>query len=271
MWLQKSELSSRVFTDTTEAEAALSLSNNYLSQAQKAKVALVIPTYNEKENIAGIISAVFNILPNADVVVVDDRSPDGTADIVRSLADRNQRLHFISREGEKGLGLAYIAGFKHVLQQLNVDYVFEMDADLSHNPKYLPVFLEYAKEYALVSGSRFLHRVSIKNRALWRNFISLTTKWLVNKLIGIGLTDVTTGFRCYQAKALAGLELDKIQSKGYAFQIEILSLVKQKGFAVKELPILFVERTKGSSKLSFGVILEGLCLVLRLAWRKLKR
>ncbi|UCB57004.1 MAG: glycosyltransferase [Candidatus Omnitrophota bacterium] len=269
MLLQKSELYSRVLTDTSEAEGFLAQSDSYLSQAKECRVAVVIPTYNEKDNIEGIITTILDILPNAYIVVVDDKSPDGTGDIVRNIADRDKRIHFISRSGEKGLGLAYITGFKYVLESLPVDYIFEMDADFSHNPRYLPIFLEYAKECDLIIGSRFLRRVSIKNRARWRNIISITSKWFINALIGTRLTDMTTGFKCFQKKVLAAIELDKMHSKGYAFQIEMSFLAKSRGFSIKELPILFIERSKGYSKLSLKIIFEGFFLIWRLAIKRL--
>lgn len=271
MLLQKSELYSHILTDTTEAEQFLAQGDKYLAEARKQKVAIVIPTYNERDNIKGIITAILDVLPGAEIVVVDDQSPDATGDIVRNIANHNERVHFISRSGERGLGLSYITGFKYVLEHLTVDYIFEMDADFSHNPRYLPLFLHYVRDYELVTGSRFLRRVSIKNRPVWRNIISKVTKWMVNKVTGIKLTDVTTGFKCFRRSLLEKIDLDNIESKGYAFQIEVSYIANQLGANIKEIPILFVERTAGSSKLSTRIMLEGIYLISKVVIRKFRK
>ncbi|MFB0563019.1 MAG: glycosyltransferase [Candidatus Lokiarchaeia archaeon] len=271
MLLQKSELYSRILTDTSEAEEFLAQSDNYLPEARIQKLAIVIPTYNEKDNIEAITATILDILPNAYVVIVDDKSPDGTGDIARNIANRNSRIHFISRSGERGLGLAYITGFKYVLAHLAVDYIFEMDADFSHNPGYLPVFLHYAQDYELVTGSRFLKRVSIKNRTLWRNIISKTTKWFINIITGINLTDVTTGFKCFRRSLLEKIDLDNVKSKGYAFQIEMSCAARKIGANIREIPILFVERRAGASKMSTRIILEGIYIVWKLSLEKLRQ
>ncbi|MFC1667385.1 glycosyltransferase [Candidatus Omnitrophota bacterium] len=266
--LQKSELYHRILTDTSESEKVLRESEIYLKEARRTRVAIIIPTYNEKENIRDIVLLIREILPGAYVVIVDDNSSDGTVDVIRDLVESNGFIRVISREGERGLGLSYVAGFKYALETLNVKYIIEMDADFSHNPNYLPIFLKYAKEYDIVTGSRFLKRVSIRNRTSWRNVISITTKWFVNKLLATNLTDATTGFKCFHRRVLENIELDKVESKGYAFQIEMSFLAKNKGYAIKELPILFTERSRGKSKMSLKIMFEGLCLVLRLALRR---
>ncbi len=271
MLLQKSELYSHLFTDTSEAEEVLLKSNKYADETKREKVAVVIPTYNEKENIERIVAAVSEILPEAHLVIVDDNSPDGTGCIVKQLSDRNSHIHIIHRKGERGLGLSYKEGFKFVLNNLDSAYVCQMDADFSHNPQYLPAFLHYARDYDLVTGSRFLRRVSIRNRSLWRNIISKSTKWFVNIFTGIGLTDVTTGYKCFKRGLVEKIGFDKITSKGYAFQIETSYRAKELGVNIKEIPIVFIERTAGYSKMSGKIMAEGITLVIKLVFNRLLR
>lgn len=271
MLLQKSELYSHVITDTSEAEITLEGSDSYLVDARKAKVAIIIPTYNEKDNISGIIRAVLNILPQAYIAVIDDNSPDGTAEIVEKLSGENSRIRLVHRLKKSGLGQAYKEGFAYVLKNLDAEYIFEMDADFSHNPRYLPIFIHYASEFDLVTGSRFLGRVSIKNRTIWRNLISLTTKWMANFIIGLRLSDVTTGFKCFRREILEKFDFSKIKSQGYAFQIEVSYGVNRAGGTIKEIPIIFYERTAGSSKMSNRILIEGIYLVIRLLAKRFSR
>lgn len=271
MLLQKSELYSHVITDTTEAEITLEKSDEYLADARKAKVALVVPTYNEKDNISGIIKAILDILPQAYIVVIDDNSPDGTAGIVQGLCRKNNRIHLVRRTNKSGLGQAYKEGFTYVLKSLDAEYIFEMDADFSHDPRYLPIFIYYAGKFDLVTGSRFLRRVSIKNRSIWRNIISLTTKWLANFIIGLRLSDVTTGFKCFRREMLEKIDFSRIKSQGYAFQIEVSYDVDRVGGDIKEIPIIFYERTAGSSKMSNRILIEGIYLVIRLLAKRFNR
>lgn len=269
VFTHRSELYSAFVTDTADAQDYLNQSSRFLPEAQKKRVAVVIPTYNEKDNIAGIISSVKKILPQASLVIVDDDSSDGTADIVSGCSRDYSGVHLIRRKGSKGLGFAYREGFKYVLSKLDADYIFEMDADFSHNPSYLPIFLYYAEFYDLVTGSRFLNKVSIKNRKMWRNFVSKSTKWFVNMLIGMELTDVTTGYKCFKRDALEKIALDKIKSRGYVFQIEGSFNIKRLGGKIKEIPILFVERSLGSSKMSLGIMLEAVWLIMKLSIKRL--
>lgn len=271
MLLQRSELYSYVITDTSEAEITLEESNSYLGEARKDKVAIIIPTYNEKDNISGIIKAILDILPQAYIVVIDDNSPDGTADITQVLCGRNNRIHLVRRPKKSGLGQAYKEGFAYVLKNLDTEYIFEMDADFSHNPQYIPMFLHYAKTFDLVTGSRFLHRVSIKNRTILRNIISKSTKRLANILLNLRFTDVTTGFKCFKRTVLEKLDFNKIESDGFAFQIEVTYYINQIGGKIKEIPILFYERTVGNSKMSFEIIFEGVILVMKLLRRRIFR
>lgn len=269
MLLQKSELYSAIATDTSEAEITLEESCNYVDEARKANVAIVLPTYNEKDNIIGIISAIREILPQAHIVIIDDNSPDGTADIVETNLRNCGHIHLLRRFKKTGLGGAYIEGFRYVLNNLDSEFIFEMDADFSHNPKYLPIFIHYAKKFDLVTGSRFLRRVSIMNRTAWRNIISLTTKWLANFIIGLHLTDVTTGFKCFRRELLQKIDFSQIKSQGYAFQIEVSYIVNRMRMAIKEVPIIFYERTSGFSKMSNRILIEGIYLVTKLSLKRL--
>lgn len=269
MLMQKSELCSYVLTDSFLAEKILEESSGYILEAGRARVAVIIPTYNEKDNLEKIISSIIDVLPEAKIVIVDDNSPDGTGVIAQRLSELNNKIYVIHHQNKLGLGFAYKDGFGYVLDNLDSEYIFEMDADLSHNPRYLPLFLHYARTYGLVTGSRFLGRVSIKNRAIWRNIISKITKWFFNLILGTNLSDVTTGFKCFKRSLLRKIDFSKIKSKGYAFQIEVSYAVKNLGASIKEIPIVFVERSSGKSKMSFGIMFEGAFLILKLSLQRL--
>lgn len=233
------------------------------------KVAVVIPTFNEKDNIEGVVDAVVNTLPKARIIIVDDGSSDGTRAVVNKLAQDNSNIHIICRDGRRGLGLAYKDGFRYVLNNLDAAYIFQMDSDFSHNPKYLPLFLDYAAKYDLVVGSRFLEKNSIQNRARWRNLVSILATRSASVLLGLGLSDLTTGFKCFKRGVLEGIDFTKISSVGYAFQIEMSYYVIKQGGKVKELPIIFSERKFGRSKISSKVILEGVSIIFKLAFRRM--
>ncbi|MBI4846412.1 MAG: glycosyltransferase [Candidatus Omnitrophica bacterium] len=263
MLKHRSELNASLRTDTSEAEEFLKESLFYLEQARKMKVALVIPTYQERENIAKITAEILTVLPQAKIIIVDDGSCDGTQGIIAELA-RDNRVNVIARSGRRGLGLSYVNGFKFVLDNLDAEYIFEMDADLSHNPDYIPLFLHYIKYYEVVTGSRFLRRVSIKNRVLWRNIISKSTKWFVNLILGTKLTDVTTGFKCFRRQVLEEIDFNEIKSAGFSFQIEVSYKLLKMGKRIKEIPIVFIEREYGVSKMSYKMLFEGIYIVARL-------
>lgn len=269
MLMQKSELCSCILTDTSLAEEILEESSSYIPEARKVKVAVIIPTYNEKDNIEKIVSSIIEVLPDAYIVIVDDNSPDGTGVIAQRISELNNKIFVIRRRKKWGLGLAYKDGFKFVLEKLDAEYIFEMDADLSHDPRYLPLFLHYAKTYDLVTGSRFLGRVSIKDRAIWRNIVSKTTKWFFNLLLGMNLSDVTTGFKCFRHSFLKKIDFSEIKSKGYAFQIEVSYTAKNLGASIKEIPIVFIERNSGESKMSVCIMFEGAFLILKLSLQRL--
>lgn len=232
---------------------------------------VIIPTYNEKENVAAIIEAVFALPRQFDVLIIDDNSPDGTAEIVKSLQTAHpQRLHLIQRQGKLGLGTAYIAGFKWALDH-DYDYVFEMDADFSHNPDDLMKLHDAcARQGADVAvGSRYVTGVNVVNWPMGRVLMSFYASRYVRIVTGMPINDATAGFVCYRREVLKTLPLDDIRFKGYAFQIEMKFLAYKYGFKIAEVPIIFVNRVLGTSKMSSGIFSEGFFGVLRLKWSSL--
>lgn len=232
---------------------------------------VIIPTYNEKENVAAIIEAVFGLPRKFDVLIIDDNSPDGTADIVRNLqATHAGRLHMVQRKGKLGLGTAYIAGFKWALEH-GYEYVFEMDADFSHNPNdLLKLYDACAKDGADVAiGSRYVTGVNVVNWPMGRVLMSFYASRYVRTVTGMPINDATAGFVCYRRQVLETLPLDDIRFKGYAFQIEMKFLAYKYGFRIVEVPIIFVNRVLGTSKMSSGIFSEGFFGVLRLKWSSL--
>lgn len=228
---------------------------------------VIIPTYNEKENIEAIINAVFNLPQGFHVLVIDDGSPDGTADIVKKLMKDSfaERLFIVERSGKLGLGTAYIAGFKWAIEH-QYDYIFEMDADFSHNPNDLPrLYDKLASEGADVAiGSRYLTGVNVVNWPMGRVLMSYFASKYVRFVLGVKICDTTAGFVGYRRHVLETIELDKIRFKGYAFQIEMKFTASQIGFRVEEVPIVFVNRQLGTSKMSGGIFSEALLGVIRL-------
>lgn len=227
---------------------------------------VIIPMYNEKENAAAIIEAVLALPHRFDVLVVDDNSPDGTADIVRGkIAEHPGRVHIIEREGKLGLGTAYITGFKYALDN-GYDYIFEMDADFSHNPQDLLKLYEACSTggYDVAVGSRYVTGVNVVNWPMGRVLMSYFASKYVRMVTGLHIHDTTAGFCCYRAEVLRTMELDKIRFKGYAFQIEMKFTATKCGFKVGEVPIIFVNRVLGTSKMSSGIFGEALFGVMRL-------
>ena len=228
---------------------------------------VIIPTYNEKENIENIIRAVFGLAQPFDMLIIDDGSPDGTAGIVKRLmADEfKDRLHLIERSGKLGLGTAYIAGFKWAVQQ-KYDYIFEMDADFSHNPNDLPrLYDACAKEgYDVAIGSRYVSGVNVVNWPMGRVLMSYFASKYVRFITGMKVADTTAGFVCYRREVLETIELDKIRFKGYAFQIEMKFTAHKCGFRLQEVPIIFINRELGTSKMSGGIFGEAFFGVIRL-------
>ena len=229
---------------------------------------IIIPTYNEKENIRNIIDAVLSLEHSFDVLVVDDGSPDGTSDIVKSImVEHPGRVYIIERSGKLGLGTAYIAGFKWALQQ-NYEYVFEMDADFSHNPADVPALYEAcAKDgYDLSIGSRYVTGVNVVNWPMGRVLMSYFASKYVRMITGIPVYDTTAGFNCYRRKVLETINLDSIQFKGYAFQIEMKFTAHQCGFKIAEVPVIFINRELGTSKMNSSIFGEAFFGVMQLKW-----
>ncbi len=229
---------------------------------------VIIPTYNEKENVAAIIEAVFALPREFDILIIDDNSPDGTAGIVKGLqAKYPARLHLMERAGKLGLGTAYIAGFKWALER-SYEYIFEMDADFSHNPAdLLKLHAACAEQGAdLAIGSRYVTGVNVVNWPMGRVLMSFYASRYVRIVTGMPINDATAGFVCYRRRVLQTLPLDDIRFKGYAFQIEMKFLAYKYGFRIVEVPIIFVNRVLGTSKMSSGIFSEGFFGVLRLKW-----
>ena len=225
---------------------------------------VIIPTYNEKENIENIIRCVFSLKPAFDILIIEDNSPDGTAGIVKTLQKEFTNLHIIERKGKLGLGTAYITGFKWALEH-RYDYIFEMDADFSHNPRDLVRLYEACVQGADLSiGSRYVTGVNVVNWPMGRVLMSFYASRYVRIVTGMPINDATAGFVCYRRRVLRKLPLDKIRFKGYAFQIEMKFLAYKYGFKIVEVPIIFVNRVLGTSKMSSGIFSEGFFGVLRL-------
>jgi dolichol-phosphate mannosyltransferase len=227
---------------------------------------VVIPTYNERGNIERIIAAVLAQDARLEVLVVDDGSPDGTGEIVDGIAASNPKVHAIHRAGKLGLGTAYLAGFKWALEQ-NYDFVFEMDADFSHDPVHLPQFLEAIRNADLVLGSRYRKgKVTVVNWPMSRLMLSYAANLYARVVTGLPLDDCTGGFKCFRRSVLEAIDLDSVRSNGYAFQIEMSFRAWQNGYRIVEIPIVFVDRTEGESKMSKKIIREAVWMVWRLRW-----
>jgi len=229
---------------------------------------VIIPTYNEKENIEKIIRKVFSLQKEFEILIIDDGSPDGTALIVKSLQNEfPNQLHILERAGKLGLGTAYIAGFKWALAR-NYDFVFEMDADFSHNPKDLIQLYNACLEGADMSiGSRYKSGVNVVNWPMGRVLMSYLASKYVRFITGMKIADTTAGFKCYTRKVLKTIDLEKIKFKGYAFQIEMKFTAWKSGFNIAEIPIIFTDRKAGASKMSGGIFNEALWGVLQMKLR----
>lgn len=230
---------------------------------------MIIPTYKEKENIKSIVLAVFELKKNFDVIVIDDNSPDGTADIVKELMHKFQdRLFILERTGKLGLGTAYIEGFKFALEH-QYEFIFEMDADFSHNPKDLVLLHNAcAKEgNDMAVGSRYASGVNVVNWPMGRVLLSYFASIYVQIVTGMDIKDSTAGFICYRRKVLETINLDKVKFVGYAFQIEMKFTSWKFGFKIKEVPIIFTNRTLGESKMSTGILSEAVFGIIRMKFR----
>ncbi|MEJ8801662.1 polyprenol monophosphomannose synthase [Pontibacter sp. H249] len=227
---------------------------------------VIIPTYNERENIEAMVRKVMSLNHPFDLLIIDDGSPDGTADIVRDLQlEYPNRLHLETRKGKLGLGTAYIHGFKYALRH-NYEYIFEMDCDFSHNPEDLVRLYKACAEegYDVAIGSRYVQGVNVVNWPMNRVLMSWFASWYVRLITGMPIHDTTAGFKCYRRKVLKTIQLNKIRFVGYAFQIEMKFLAYKYGFKIKEVPIIFTDRTKGESKMSSGIFKEAVLGVLKM-------
>jgi len=222
---------------------------------------IIIPTYNERENIGILIPAIRVVLPGVHILVVDDGSPDNTSAYVKDLASSLGNIYVLDRSKKEGLGKAYVAGFRWALERA-YGYIFEMDADFSHDPKYLPDFLDAIRENDLVIGSRYKTGVNVVNWPMSRLLLSYFANVYARVVTGIPVKDCTGGFKCFRRAVLEALDLGSIASSGYSFQIEVNFYSWKKGFRIKEIPIVFTDRQRGASKISRGIIREGLVLVL---------
>jgi dolichol-phosphate mannosyltransferase len=227
------------------------------------KILVIIPTYNERENIEKVINQVFQLGLDINILVVDDGSPDGTGDIVETLQKSDSRIHLIRRPGKLGLGTAYVQGFKFAIQH-GYQLVFEMDADLSHDPGDIPRFLEVIPDYDLVLGSRYIDGISVVNWPLSRLILSYFASLYTRTITGIPVKDPTGGFKCFRIEVLKAIDLDQVRSGGYSFQIEMNYKAWKKGFRIKEIPIIFTDRTGGSSKMSKKIVREAVFMVWKL-------
>jgi dolichol-phosphate mannosyltransferase len=230
--------------------------------AERALV--IVPTFNERENISRLIEAVLEKDARLDMLVVDDGSPDGTGDIVEAIAAQNKRVNLLRRARKMGLGTAYIAGFKWSLER-GYDYTFEMDADFSHDPGHLPEFLRSIQTADLVLGSRYNNgKVTVVNWPINRLLLSYFAKMYARVVTGLQLFDSTGGYKVYRRAVLEAIDLDDVRSNGYAFQIEMSFRAWKKQFRIVEIPIVFVDRTEGTSKMSKAIVREAVWMVWRL-------
>ncbi len=228
------------------------------------KTLVIIPTYNEVENIESLIRQLIALnIPNLSVLVVDDNSPDGTGELVANLGKNDMRIKLLRRKAKLGLGTAYVEGFKYAIEN-GYDFIFEMDADHSHDPKEVPKMLEKAKSYDLVIGSRYLTGVNVVNWPFSRLLISLIANFYTRLVTRMPIHDCTSGFKCFRRCVLESINLNRISSDGYSFQIEMAYKAWRRNFKIAEHPIIFIDRTRGSSKMNYKVMREATWMVWKL-------
>jgi len=235
-----------------------------------AQTLIVMPTYNERENVPVIVPLVLAQHPGIQILIVDDNSPDGTGAIADEMAASDSRIHVLHRAGKLGLGTAYVAGFKWALER-DYQFVFEMDSDFSHNPDHIPEFLEAAQEHDLVLGSRYLKGVTVINWPMSRLLLSYFANKYARIVTGLPFSDTTGGFKCYRREVLEGIDLDRIRSEGYSFQIETTFRAWRKGFKLGEITIVFSDRTEGTSKMSGKIMREAVWRVWKLRLMRILR
>jgi dolichol-phosphate mannosyltransferase len=231
------------------------------------KTLIIIPTYNEIENLRQIVTDILSFAPKTDILIVDDNSPDGTGQLADQIGAEDPRVYTMHRTGKLGLGTAYIAGFKYAIEH-NYDAAFEMDADFSHDPKYLPDFLKAIGNADLVIGSRYIPGGATPNWSLLRRFISGGGNIYARLLLGLPVHDCTAGFRCYRREVLENIGLDYVKSQGYGFQVEMTYRTMKQGYKIVETPIIFMDRRVGKSKMSRTIFLEAFTYVLRTRFGK---
>jgi len=232
------------------------------------KAIVVIPTYNECENIEKMIHRLIELYPNIHILVVDDNSPDGTGKYVEDKSKEDDRIHVIHRAGKLGLGTAYVAGFKYVLER-DYDYVVQMDADFSHDPKDVGRLLEAIEQNDLVIGSRYIQGVNVINWPMSRLLLSYFASIYTRVITGMPVMDATGGFKCFKREVLEKLNLDKVKSNGYSFQIEMNFKTYKMNFKIKEIPIVFTDRVEGTSKMSKKIVHEAVTMVWKLRFRSI--
>ena len=224
---------------------------------------IVIPTYNERENLARLLDAVHQALPTADVLIVDDNSPDGTGELADGIASENEHVHVMHREGKQGLGTAYLAGFRWALER-HYSHVFEMDADFSHPPDRLQALLDATREADVALGSRWVKGGGTEGWPLKRQLLSRGGSFYARTVLGVDVRDLTGGFKCFRRRVLETIDLGGVQTVGYGFQIELTWRALEAGFEIVEIPITFVDRIAGKSKMSGSIFMEALGLVWKL-------
>ena len=236
------------------------------SEPARERALVIVPTYNERENIRRLVDAVLRQDGRLEVLVVDDGSPDGTGEIVAELEATDSRVHLLEREQKMGLGTAYIAGFRWALERDYV-YVLEMDADFSHDPSHLPQFLRAIQNADLVLGSRYQQgRVTVVNWPISRLILSYSANLYARAVTGLPVWDATGGFKCFRRSVLESIDFSRVRSNGYAFQIEMSFRAWKRNFRIAEIPIVFVDRTEGTSKMSKSIVREAIWMVWRLRW-----
>ena len=231
------------------------------------KTLIIIPTYNECENLPALLEAIFSYTPQTDILIVDDNSPDGTGELADRIALIDNRVYAIHRAGKLGLGTAYVAGFKYAIAH-NYDVAFEMDADFSHDPQYLPNFLAAIEHADLVIGSRYIPGGATPNWSIIRRLISGGGNIFARLVLGMSIHDCTAGYRCYRREVLESIDLESVESQGYGFQVELAYRVMKQGFRIVETPIVFMDRRVGKSKMSRKIVLEAFTYVLRARFGK---
>ncbi|MCK4632471.1 MAG: polyprenol monophosphomannose synthase [candidate division Zixibacteria bacterium] len=229
-----------------------------MTHTQRALI--IFPTYNERDNIEKIVHAVLPLDPRINVLIVDDNSPDGTGEIADKLAAEESKVNVLHRENKEGLGRAYIAGFKWAIER-EFDFIFEMDADFSHGPQYIKDFLREITDHDLVIGSRYITGVNVINWPIGRLLLSYYANVYTRIVTGVPLRDATGGFKCFRREVLEKIDLDKVKASGYSFQIEMSMRAWKKGFRLKEIPIVFVDRVVGTSKMSKKIMREAIWMV----------